>query len=187
MDVSTRFRSRPCSSAVVLLGLAVGGIGCAGERDSRLGMLKGADPLMGEKIPSPNVPTGRDTYGLKDNRDPLIRAAAGRTNPDTPATLAAGRRDAEQSDLRIPDDRRPAGAVASRDGGGEGSADQIVDAVKRRGGRVFSPRRTDAGAYEVRVQIPSGDSGAMTGFIGVGNTPTAALKDAYTQARTERK
>jgi hypothetical protein len=172
---------------LVLIGSAVVlfAVGCAGEKDHRIGMLKGRDPLMGEKIPSPNVPTGRDAYGLKDGRDPLIRADAGRTNPDSPAALAGGRRDTELAELRIPDDRRPSGGFASREQGA--SSDQFIAELKRIGGKVSSPTRTESGAYEVKAQVPNGPSGSMTGYIGTGNTPLAALKDAYDQVRAERK
>lgn len=166
---------------------AVCAVGCASERDNRLGMLKGRDPLMGEKIPPPNVPTGRDTYGLKDGRDPLIRAAAGRSNGlDAPATLAGGTRDEGISDLRIPNDRRAGGGMTGRDAGGVTPADQITAEVKRLGGKVFAPKETSSG-YEVRVQVPAGDSGAMTGFIGSGGTATAALRDAFDQVRATRR
>lgn len=148
-------------------------------------MLKGRDPLMGEKIPSPNVPTGRDAYGLKDTRDPLIRADAGRTSLDTPAALASGRRDSELSDLRIPDDRRPSGGFASREVGA--MSDRFISELKKIGGKVSSPSRTETGAYEVKVQVPNGPSGSMTGYVGTGNTPVAALSNAYDQVRGERK
>jgi hypothetical protein len=161
-------------------------VGCASERDNRIGMLKGRDPLMGEKIPPPNVPTGRDTYGIKDTRDPLIRAAAGRSGGDTAAGLAGGSRDDGISDLRIPTDRRAGGGITSRDAGGVTPADQITAEVKRLGGKVFVPRET-SGGYEVKVQIPAGDSGAMTGFIGSGSTATAALRDAFDQVRAARR
>lgn len=160
--------------------------GCASERDNRIGMLKGRDPLMGEKIPPPNVPTGRDTYGLKDGRDPLIRADAGRSIRDTAAGLAGGSRDEGISDLRIPNDRRSGGGMTSRDAGGVTPTDQMTAEVKRLGGKVFAPKETTSG-YEVRVQIPAGDSGAMTGFIGAGTTATAALRDAFEQVRAAKR
>jgi hypothetical protein len=147
-------------------------VGCAGEREHRIGMLNGSDPLLGEKIPSPNVPTGRDRYGLKDGRDPLMRADA-------------GRRDLEQSDLRIPDDRRPSGGFASRESAG--NPDMWKADLELTGAKVFSPTRTETGNYEVRVQVPTRSSGAMTGYVGVGATPTVALKDAYDQVRADRK
>jgi hypothetical protein len=161
--------------------------GCASERDNRVGMLKGRDPLMGEKIPPPNVPTGRDTYGIKDTRDPLIRADAGRSSTrDTAAGLAGGSRDEGISDLRIPNDRRAGGGITSRDAGGVTPTDQITSEVKRMGGKVFAAKETSSG-YEVRVQIPAGDSGAMTGFIGSGSTATAALRDAFDQVRAAKR
>jgi hypothetical protein len=160
-------------------------VGCASEKEHRMGLFKGRDPLMGEKIPSPNVPVGKDAYGLKDTRDPLIRADAGRTNPEPAAALVTGRRDMEQSDLRIADIRRPVGGLSARESGN--TAEQMNSEVKRIGGRVSSPTRTDNGGYEVRVQVPNGPSGAMTGYVGTGNTAAAALNDAYDQVRNERK
>lgn len=181
--MTASFRSLPVWVACVVACAA----GCASERDNRLGMLKGRDPLMGEKIPPPNVPTGRDTYGIKDNRDPLIRADAGRSSTrDTAAGLAAGNRDDSLSDLRIPNDRRSGGGTASRDAGGVTPTDQMTAEVKRLGGKVFAAKETSSG-YEVRVLVPAGDSGAMTGFIGSGNTATAALRDAFEQVRAAKR
>jgi hypothetical protein len=179
---ATRYRNRAlllCSLAALLT------VGCASEKDHRIGLMKGRDPLLGEKIPNPNVPTGRDSYGSKETRDPLIRVDAGRTNPATPATLAAARTDAELSDLRIPDDRRANGGFASREAGA--NSDQFITELKRVGGKVSTPTRTETGTYEVRVRVPNGPSGSMTGYVGAGNTPVAALSDAYEQVRNERR
>ncbi len=180
--MTASFRSLPVWVACA----AVCAVGCASERDNRLGVLKGRDPLMGEKIPPPNVPTGRDTYGIKDTRDPLIRAAAGRSGGDTAAGLAGGSSDNSLSDLRIPNDRRSGGGMTSRDAGGVTPTDQMTAEVKRLGGKVFAPKETTSG-YEVRVQIPAGDSGAMTGFVGSGSSPTSALRDAFEQVRAVRR
>lgn len=166
-------------------------VGCAGEKQARLSTLNGRDPLMGEKIPPPNVPTGRDRYGLKDGRDPILRADAGRTNPEVAAALATGRpRDPEQPDLRIPDDRRPAGGFASRGSLAPSSgtpAEQLTKELEGYGVRVFSPTRTDAGGYEVRAQVPTGPTGAMSGYVGSGNSPVNALRDVYDQVRADRR
>jgi hypothetical protein len=58
--------------------------------------------------------------------------------------------------------------------------------LERYGGRVFAASRTETGGYEVRVQVPHSSSGAATGYVGTGNTPTLALKDAYDQVRADR-
>lgn len=149
-------------------------VGCAGEKQNRLASLNGRDPLMGEKIPPPNVPTGRDRYGMKDARDPILRADATRNV------------DSGVSELRIADDRRPAGGLASRGTTGT-TVDQMTKDLERSGVRVFSPTRTETGGYEVRAQVPTGPTGAMSGYVGGGTTPAAALRDVYDQVRADRR
>lgn len=159
--------------------LAVVGVvalaGCASERDQRLSQLdRSRDPLMGKHIPSPDVPTGRDQYGSKNSRDPLLRADAGR-----------GGDDGANEPLRIPD-RRPGGTSTGRDlsAGSSATADQMTAELQRVGAKVYTASRTETGSYEVRVMVPTGGSGAMSGYVGGGATPTAALRDAYEQVRS---
>lgn len=163
-------------AVIALVGL----VGCASERDQRLSQLRDQnhDPLLG-KIPSPNVPTGRDQYGAKTVRDPLLRAdSGGKKGYD----LAS--RDGANEPLRIPD-RRPTGGTASRELGSAATAtaDEMAAELKQAGAKVFPAGRTETGTYEVRVMVPSGPSGAMSGYVGGGATPTAALRDVYEQVR----
>jgi hypothetical protein len=154
--------------------VVVGLVGCANDRDARLSQLdRGRDPLMG-KIPAPNVPTGRDQYGAKDTRDPLLRADA-------------TSRDGANERLHIPD-RRPSGATASRELslGSTATADQLTADLQQIGAKLYGPTRTETGSYEVRVLVPSGPSGASSGYVGGGATPTAALRDVYEQVRGGR-
>jgi hypothetical protein len=165
--------------AVLAGGALMALTGCANDRDARLSQLgRGRDPLLGEKIPSPNVPTGRDQYGSKNAGDPLLRADAGRGGYEPLS------RDGANEPLRIPD-RRPGGAVASRGLtlGSTATQDQLTAELQQAGAKLYGPSRTETGSYEVRVMVPNGGSGAMSGFVGGGATPTAALRDAYDQVR----
>lgn len=153
--------------------------GCANDRDARLSQLdKGRDPLKGQHIPTPNVPTGRDQYGTKTKPDPLLRADAGRSGIDLVS------HDGANEPLRIRD-RRPGALSTGRDLtlGSTATADQLTAELQQIGAKVYGPTRTETGSYETRVMVPSGPSGAMSGFVGGGATPTAALRDAYEQVR----
>jgi hypothetical protein len=177
-----RWLTRARRPLLVLAGCAaVGLVGCASERDQRLAQLKGRDPLMGEKIPPPNVPTGRDQYGAKDGRDPLLRADNGRGGYDPVS------RDGSNEPLRIPD-RRPGAVSTGRELtlGSTATADQLTAELQQIGAKVYAASRTETGSYEVRVMLPS-SSGAMSGYVGGGATPTAALRDAYDQVRSGSK
>jgi hypothetical protein len=156
----------------------VGLVGCANDRDARMSQLeKGRDPLKGEHIKSPNVPTGRDQYGSKGTPDPLLRADAGRGDGGL-ELVSAG------EPYRSPD-RRPTALSTGRDLtlGATATADQLTAELQQIGGKLYGPTRTETGSYEVRVMVPSGPSGASSGFVGGGPTPTAALRDAYDQVR----
>jgi hypothetical protein len=180
----TTRRPRPFAARrlmVVLAAAALGLAGCANDRDARLAQLdrNRRDPLLGDKIPSPDVPTGRDQYGSKNTRDPLLRADNGTRDRDLVS------RDGANEPLRIPD-RRPGGSTTGRDLslGSTATADQMKAELQQAGAKVYSPSRTETGSYEVRVMVPTGTSGAMSGYVGGGATPTAALRDAYEQVRS---
>ena len=151
--------------------LAVLAVGCAAERDQRLAQLKSPppdrDPLKGQHITPPNVPTGRDQYA-KDRRDPLLRADA---------------RDDGTDPIRTPD-RRTGGNVTGRDLalGSAATAEQMTSELQKAGAKVGAATRGDHG-YEVRVEVPTRD-GAKSWYTGGGGTPAAALKDAYDQVRS---
>lgn len=136
------------------------------------------DPLLGEKIPAPNVPTGRDQYGSKPGGDPLLRADAGRGGYEPLS------RDGSNEPLRIPD-RRPGGVTTSRGLtlGSTATQDQLTAELQQVGAKLYGPSRTETGTYEVRVMVPNGSSGAMSGYVGGGPTPASAVRDAYEQVR----
>lgn len=167
---------------VVLAGGALIALaGCANDRDARMAQLergRGRDPLLGEKIPSPNLPTGRDQYGSKPKPDPLLRADAGRDGFDPFS------RDGANEPLRIRD-RRPGGATASRGLtlGSTATQEQLTAELQQVGAKLYGPSRTETGTYEVRVMVPTGSSGAMSGYVGGGSTPASAVGDAYEQVR----
>ncbi len=174
-----RWLTRARRPLLVLAGCAaVGLVGCASERDERLAQLKGRDPLKGNHIPSPDVPTGRDQYGAKPKPDPLLRADGGRGGYDPVS------RDGSNEPLRIPD-RRPGAVSTGRELtlGATATADQLTAELQQIGAKVYTASRTETGSYEVRVMLPS-SSGAMSGYVGGGATPTAALRDAYDQVRS---
>lgn len=176
---TTRTRLAVARRLLAVLGV-VALAGCASERDQRLSQLdRSRDPLMGKHIPSPDVPTGRDQYGSKNTRDPLLRADTGGGGRD----LAS--RDGADEPLRIPD-RRPGGTSTGRDlsSASNATADQMTAELQRAGAKVYTASRTETGSYEVRVMVPTGGSGAMSGYVGGGATPTAALRDAYEQVRS---
>lgn len=156
---------RPLLVALAAVGLA----GCANDRDQRLSQIKDPrrDPLLhNEKIPNPNLPTGRDTLA-NDRRDPLLRADARDDDP-----------------LFKSPDRRPTGGVTGRELtlGSSATPEQMTTELQKAGVKVGVPARTDTGGYEVRVDVPA-TNGARSGYVGGGSTPTAAIKDAYDQVR----
>ena len=166
MKIANRIR------CFLLIGVLPIALGCASERENRLGQLNQRDPLLGEKIPNPNVPTGRDRYGSKEGRDPLLKAAAF---------------DRDNSPLKMPEDRRATGSIAARDWtlGINANTDQLTSELQRFGAKVDPPTRTETGAYEVRVRVPSGPSGATSGYVGTGSSHLAALRDAYDQVKSD--
>ncbi len=173
--------------------------GCKQEQEYRNQQLgRKDDPLLGKTIPNPNVPTGRETYGTKDSRDPLLRqqgqtSSLGRErgeqpNPwrptwrSTPGALAYNDSPTgEFSDLRIPNTNR-GGSTLDR----TTNPDKALSELARLGAKVFKPVRTDSGQYEVRVQVPLDKSGAMSSYVGTGNSAQAALQDAYDQLWADR-
>lgn len=180
MTTSRRWPTALRRPLAVLLGCAVIGlVGCASERDARLQQLnKSSDPLMGKHIPATDLPTGRDHYGSKNARDPLLRADAARNGLDLVS------HDGANEPLRIPD-RRPGALATGRDLtlGSTATSDQLTAQLQQIGAKVYGPTRTETGSYEARVMVPSGPSGAMSGYVGGGATPTAALRDVYEQVR----
>lgn len=198
---------QPIRCGLFLLSLAaVPSAGCRGDGD-RAGLLpRNRDPLMGaDRIAPQNVPIpGKDGYGAAP-RDPLFKGPvagnAGNREPFrlnenfTPAAMAA--RGTDHTEPLIIDDRRgvavPTGnsgirpAVGAIPAGPAGTWEQMVDELRRAGGRPFAPVKLPTGDYEFRCTVPLGTTGAMRQYTGIGATPLAAVTDVYGQVRAEGK
>jgi len=183
-------------------------LGCRGDgTGDRAGGLfpRTRDPLMGtERIPPAGVPIpGRDRYGAAP-RDPLFKSPTASTAGSaakepfrltedfTPAALTA--RGTEFADPLIIDDRRPRAVPLGGEGVRpaaasvpSGSWEQLVDELRRVGGKPFAPIKLPGGDYEFRCSIPLNTTGAMRQYTGVGATPLAAVTNVYEQVRAERK
>ena len=185
---------------LVLLGLgaSVGSIGCKNREG---GLFSGRDPLIGgEKIPPQGVPIpGKDGYGSNGTKDPLLKGATASRDPREPyrpspeittAALAGGRSQDDVDPLRM-DERRPTGTKttnpitpASSNGS---TTEQMLDDLRRVGGRVYAPIKLQSGEYEFRCALPRNESGAMTTFTAVGPTANSAIRDVIEQVRAESK
>lgn len=180
--------------------------GCRGDGD-RAGLLpRNRDPLMGaDRIAPQNVPIpGKDGYGAAP-RDPLFKGPIASTSGSrepfrlnenfTPAAMAA--RSTDHTEPLIIDDRRgaavPTGsggvrpAVGAISAGPTGSWEQMVEELRRAGGRPFAPVKLPTGDYEFRCTVPLGTTGAMRQYTGIGTTPLAAVTDVYGQVQADRK
>lgn len=183
-------------------------MGCRSDGD-RAGLLpRDRDPLMGaDRIAPQNVPIpGRDGYGAAP-RDPLFKGPIASRNKVesrepfrltedfTPAAMAA--RGTDHTEPLIIDDRRPTGvptgsgavrpAVAAIPAGPVGSWEQMVEELRRAGGRPFAPVKLPTGDYEFRCTVPLGTTGAMRQYTGIGASPLAAVTDVYQQVQADRK
>ncbi len=153
---------------VTVLSLTVG---CQSEKQVRNDQLNKRDPFLGERIPNPNVPTGRER---KDTaKDPFLRADRDRWNNDL-IELRPGY-DKKGSSLTS------RSSLASSNGA---TPEQLKQDLERVGAKVYSPIRRENG-YDVRVQTQSA-SGVLSSYTGSGSTSAIALKDAYEQLRAER-
>lgn len=188
-----------------LLLLLLGTAGCKGDGERTGGLLpRSRDPLMGaDRIPPAGVPSapGRDRSYGSTPRDPLFTgptaSTAGATKEPfrltedfTPAAMSV--RGTDHADPLVIDDRRP-GAVPTGGRGGRpgavsgGGWEQLVDELRRIGGKPFAPVKLPSGEYEFRCGVPLDTSGAMRQYTGIGATPLAAVNDVYQQVRAERK
>ncbi len=173
----------------------------AGCKNRDGGLFSGRDPLIGgEKIPPQGVPIpGRDGYGSNGVKDPLLKGSSASRDPREPyrptadmtsAALAGSRPSDDYDPLRI-DDRRTTGtktttpSVPTLSSGS--TADQMMDDLRRVGGRVYAPIRLQNGDYEFRCALPRNESGALTTFTGVAPTANAAIRDVIEQVRAESK
>ena len=187
-------------SILMLLGVwaSIGSFGCKGREG---GLFGGRDPLIGgERIPPQGVPIpGKDGYGSNGTRDPLLKGSSASRDPREPyrpgaeittAALAGNRLQDDVDPLRM-DERRPAGtktSIPSTPSSGNGSTtEQMLDDLRRIGGRVYAPIKLQSGDYEFRCALPRNESGAMTTFTAVGPTANAAIRDVIEQVRAESK
>ena len=185
---------------LVLLGLgaSVGSLGCKNREG---GLFSGRDPLIGgEKIPPQGVPIdGKDGYGSTGTRDPLLKGSSASRDPREPyrpsaeittAALAGNRPQDDVDSLRM-DDRRPTGTKTTNTippvAGNGTTTEQMLDDLRRVGGRVYAPIKLQSGDYEFRCALPRNGSGAMTTFTAVAPTANAAIRDVIEQVRAESK
>ena len=182
--------------------LMLGGIGSlTGCKNREGGLFSGRDPLIGgEKIPPQSVPThGREGYGSNATKDPLLKGSTASRDPREPyrpsaeitsAALAGTRPNDDFDPLRM-DERRSSGTklanLTSPALNVGSTAEQMLDDLRRIGGRVYAPIRLQTGDYEFRCALPRNDSGAMTTFTGVAPTANAAIRDVIEQVRAESK
>lgn len=146
--------------------LAVLTVGCQSEKQVRNDQLNKRDPFLGERIPNPNVPTGRERK--ESTKDPFFRADNGLI------------------ELRPGFDRKGSSltsrsSLASSKGA---TPEQLKTDLERVGAKVFSPVHRDNG-YDVKIQTQSA-SGVLSSYTGTGSTSAVALRDAYDQLRAER-
>ena len=201
--MATKFNSTIRSIRIGMLlmlgfGAIVSSTGCK-SRDG--GLFTGRDPLIGgEKIPPPGVPIpGRDGYGSNGVKDPLLKGSSASRDPREPyrptaemtsAALAGSRPSDDYDPLRM-DDRRAPGSKTTAPSAPSlstgSTADQMMDDLRRVGGRVYAPIRLQSGDYEFRCALPRNESGALTTFTGVAPTANGAIRDVIEQVRAENK
>ena len=185
---------------LVLLGFGAS-VGCKNREG---GLFSGRDPLIGgEKIPPQGVPIpGKDGYGSNGTKDPLLKGGTASRDPREPyrpspeittAALAGTRPQDDYDPLRM-EDRRPSStkttntpAPSPAPAGTNSTTEQMLDDLRRVGGRVYAPIKLQNGDYEFRCALPRNESGAMTTFTAVGPTANAAIRDVIEQVRAESK
>jgi hypothetical protein len=214
-----RRRLRPAAlaalcAAVFLVGCkSSGGGGVFGRRSNPDGSLTSrGDPLLGgARIPPQNLPVpGREGYGARQRRDPLLGSPAGRDGSDERAGKdsakgSAIRRPTKDQPFRpgpettnaalaghlIPDDtlsigdRRTPGRTASQVRDDSPEYERAADELRRLGATVDEPVRADNG-YEVRASVPLGEAGRVRQYTGTGPTAAAAVKQVVDQIRSDR-
>jgi hypothetical protein len=156
------------AAGMMLLSLLT--MGCQSEKQTRNDQLNKRDPFLGERIPNPNVPTGRER---KDTKDPFLRAERDKWKDDL-IELRPGF-DKKGSSLTS------RSSLASSNGA---TPEQLKTDLERIGAKVFAPVHRDNG-FDVKVQTQS-PSGVLSSYTGSGSTAALALRDAYDQLRAER-
>jgi hypothetical protein len=201
-------------AAVFLVGCkSSGGGGVFGRRSNPDGSLTSrGDPLLGgARIPPQNLPVpGREGYGSRERRDPLLGSPAARDGSaeragkdgakgsairrptkDEPFRPGPGTTNAALAGHLAPDDtlsigdRRTPGRTTSqpRDDGPE--FDGIADELKRLGATAVDSARVGSG-YEVRASVPLNDAGGVRQYTGAGPTAAAAARQVLDQLKSDR-
>lgn len=195
-ELSRKFRI----GALLMVGVGAS-VFASGCKNREGGLFSGRDPLIGgEKIPPPGVPVpGKDGYGSNSKRDPLLKGSSVSRDPGEPyrpsaeitSAALAGTRPLDDVDPLRMDERRPTGtklnAPAAPNLAVGSTADQMLDDLRRIGGRVYAPIKLQSGEYEFRCALPRNESGALTTFTGVAPTANAAIRDVIEQVRAESK
>jgi hypothetical protein len=189
------------------------GGGIFGRRSNPDGnLMSRGDPLLGgARIPPQDLPLpGREGYGARERRDPLLGSPAARDGTgeraskegskgsairqptkDEPFRPGPGTTNAALAGHLVPDDtlsigdRRTPGRTASqpRDNGAE--FDRLTEDLRRLGATVSTPERTGNG-YEVRASVPLGDAGRVRQYTGTGPTAAAAAQQVFEQIQSDR-
>jgi hypothetical protein len=198
-------------AAAVLAGCKSSGGGLFNRGGPNGTLMSRGDPLLGgARIPPQNLPLpGRDGYGARERKDPLLGSPAGRD-----ADERAGRDDAKGSASRgwtkdhpfrpgpgttnaalaghlVPDDtlsigdRRAPGRTASQPADDGPEYTRAADELRRLGATVDPPERTGNG-YEVRATVPLDGPGLIRQYTGAGLTPAAAVRQLLDQVRSDR-
>ena len=213
-----RYRLRP--AAVAVLCAAVFLVGCKnsggvfGRRSGPDGSLMSrGDPLLGgARIPPQNLPLpGREGFGARERRDPLLGSPAARDGTDKQAGQggskgSAIRRPTKDEPFRpgpgttnaalaghlAPDDtlsigdRRTPGRTASHIRDDSPEFVRAAEELRRLGATVGDSTRVGDG-YEVRASVPVGDAGVVRQYTGAGPTAIAAAKQVLDQIKSDRK
>jgi hypothetical protein len=212
-------RLTPAVAAAVCAAALLAGCrssdGLLGRKSGPEGSLTSRDPLLGgTRIPPQNLPVpGKDGYGAREKKDPLLGAPAGRDGAgeragqgdakgsasrgptkDEPFRPGPGTTNAALAGHLVPDDtlsigdrRTPgkaAGRPAPRDGGPE--FELVADELRRCGATVEPAARAGDG-FEVRASVPLDGPGLIRQYTGAGPTPAAAARQVLDQVKSDRK
>src|SRR5581483_10873998 len=209
-------RLRPAVAAAVCAAALLAGCrnsdGFLGRKSGPEGALASRDPLLGgTRIPPQNLPVpGKDGYGARERRDPLLGAPAGRDGAgeragqgdgkgsakrgptkDEPFRPGPGTTNAALASHLVPDDtlsigdRRAPGRPTSRPADGDPEFELVADELRRCGATVEPAARVGDG-YEVRASVPLDGPGLIRQYTGAGPTPAAAAKQVLDQVKADR-
>ena len=130
------------------------------------------------------------------NRDPLLKGTTASREPyrpsaDVTSAALAGSRPSDEFDNLKMDEPPPRRGNENRNRHNRrnprgGQHDQMLDELRKIGGRIYAPVKLPSGEYEFRCALPRNDSGALTTFTGTGSTQTAAVRDVFEQVRSDK-